>query len=83
MGACERNCGLCPATVQFYHRKGKKEMMDFDIFNDSEDEYASPEQREEMRELGINPDKNRKTIPFVGFDMGNAPVWGGENEARL
>ena len=56
-------------------------MMDFDIFNDSEDEYASPEQREEMRELGINPDRVRNALPFVDFDMGNAPVWGLENEA--
>lgn len=62
-------------------KKEKRKMMDFDIFNDSEDEYASPEQREEMRELGINPDKVRNALPFVGFDMGNVPVWGLENEA--
>lgn len=50
-------------------------MMDHDVLNDSLDEYASPEQREEMRELGIDPDKHRLITPVIWYDTGDRNIW--------
>ncbi len=58
-------------------------MKDYDLFNDLQDEFASPEQRAEMRELGINPDKHRLITPIIWIDTGDKEMWGSENETRL